>query len=217
MPSKLASPDRVAEAVPWHALAVPEALDRLGTSPAGLSSEEAARRLAERGRNELRQPDPIRPLALLAAQFRSLIVGLLIAAAVTSGLFGEWIDCGAILSIVVLNALVGFYQEFSAERSLAALRKLTAPRCRVRRDGSILDLPAAEIVPGDVVELEAGDLVPADARLLEAFALRCNEASLSGESEPVEKDASRPGTPDLPLGDRADMAYMGTSVVAGKG
>lgn len=189
----------------------------LASSRAGLSQEVAASRLEEHGPNEVRQAAPIRPLALLIGQFRSLIVWILISAALVSGILGEWADCIAILSIVVANGLIGFYQEYNAERSLAALRRMTAPQARVRRDGRSLFIPAAEVVPGDVLELEAGDLVPADGRLLEAAALKTVEAALTGESEAVEKTATRLEREDVPLGDRRNMVFLGTSVATGKG
>ena len=201
----------------WHALGEDSVLRLLDSTRAGLSQEVAATRLETYGPNELKQAAPVRPLVLLLGQFKSLIVWLLVAAAIVSGLMSEWVDCIAILSIVVLNGLIGFYQEFSAERSLAALRRMTSPRARVRRDGRSISLPAALVVPGDLLEIEAGDLVPADARVLEAAALKTVEAALTGESEAVEKAAARLEREDAPLGDRRCMVFMGTSVAMGKG
>ncbi len=206
------------EPVAWHALSAGAALERLESSLKGLTGAEAAARLAASGANLLAREDPIRPMALFLGQFRSLLVWLLIVAAVVSGALGEWRDCGAILAIVVLNALIGFYQEYNAEKSLAALKRMTAPRARVRREGTSRMIPATEVVPGDILELEAGDLVPADARLLEASSLRNVESALTGESEAVEKDAAPlPAGGEIPLGDRRNMAFMGTSVAAGAG
>ncbi len=201
----------------WHALGEDSVLRLLESTRAGLSQEVAARRLEEHGPNELKQAAPVRPLVLLLGQFKSLIVWILAAAAVVSGLVGEWADCIAILSIVVVNGLIGFYQEFNAERSLAALRRMTAPRARVRRDGRSVSVPAAMVVPGDLLEVDAGDLIPADARVLEAAALKTVEAALTGESEAVEKAPARVEREDVPLGDRRSMVFMGTSVAAGKG
>jgi len=189
----------------------------LESTRAGLSQDVAARRLERHGPNELEQAAPVRPLVLLLGQFKSLIVWLLAAAALVSGLVGEWADCIAILSIVVVNGLIGFHQEFKAERSLAALRRMTAPRARVRRDGRSVSVPAARVVPGDLLEIEAGDLVPADARVLEAAALKTVEAALTGESEAVLKAPAPVGPEDVPLGDRRSMVFMGTSVATGKG
>ncbi len=205
------------ERIPWHAFPVTEVLDRLGASRAGLSDEEVARRLARHGPNALAEAQPIRPLAILLAQFRSLLIALLAGAAAVSAALGEWLDASAIAAIVLLNAAIGFYQEYGAERSIAALRKLTAPRAKVRRAGSVRALAAVELVPGDVVLLEAGDLVPTDLRLLDAASLRCNEAALTGESEPVSKRAERALGIDVPLGDRVNLAFLGTSVVGGTG
>ncbi len=126
-------------------------------------------------------------------------------------------DCIVILTIVVLNALIGFYQEYSAEKSIAALRQMTAPQARVRRDGRAVVVPAAEVVPGDILELKAGDLVAADARLIDASALKCVEAALTGESETVEKSAVALLPVTAALGDRVNMLFMGNSVAAGQG
>ena len=201
----------------WHALDERAVLALLSSSRSGLTQDVAATRLLEHGPNELRRAVHIRPVALLLGQFKSLIVWILVAAALVSGVMGEWADCIAILSIVVVNGLIGFYQEYNAERSLAALRRMTAPHARVRRDGRSLSIPAGQVVPGDVFELEAGDLVPADARVLEAAALKAVEAALTGESEAVDKEATCLDREDVPLGDRRNMVFLGTSVATGKG
>jgi Ca2+-transporting ATPase len=181
----------------------------------GLTSAAAAERLAVLGRNELaREPPPSWPSRLLA-QFRSPLVALLLGACVVAALLGERGDAIAIAAIVVINAFVGLLQESRAERALAALAGMTAPRCRVLRDGHQTIVPAAEVVRDDVVLLEAGDVVPADALLEEAVALTTNEAALTGESAPVEK---RVGTlPDVPLAERRGEVFMGTSVATGTG
>ncbi len=159
-------------------------------SASGLSAPEAAQRLATHGPNELKQGHRISPLQILLGQFKSLIIWILIAAGVVSGLLGETIDAIAIFTIVVFNAVIGFYQEFNAEKSIAALQKMTAPQAKVRRDGQITSIPAAGIVVGDILELESGDLVAADARLLVAASLTCIESALTGESEAVTKQAA---------------------------
>jgi Ca2+-transporting ATPase len=169
------------------------------------------------GPNILREAGSIRPWKLFLAQFSSLIVWLLIVAGIVSGVLGEIADAVAILAIVVLNAVIGFYQEYSAEKSIAALKKLTAPQAKVRREDRVRLVPAAEIVRGDVVEFESGDLIPADARLLEAANVRCSEAALTGESEAVLKTGETLSEAELSLGDRVNMVYMGTSVAAGAG
>ena len=178
-----------AEKTSWHTLPADEVLARLGSAAAGLSAAEAARRLATNGPNELVEAQRINPSQIFFRQFKSLIIWILIAAGIISGLLGEAIDAGAILAIVVLNAFIGFYQEFNAEKSIAALKKMTAPQAKVRRAGHLVSLPTSQVVDGDIIELEAGDLVAADARLLKATSLKTMEATLTGESEAVAKKA----------------------------
>jgi Ca2+-transporting ATPase len=199
----------------WHSQSTEETLSQLVSRSEGLSSQEAAQRLAANGPNQLKESKPINPWRLLLSQFKSLIIWILIGAGVVSGLLGEYIDAVAILSIVVLNGLIGFYQEFSAEKSIAALKKMTAPQANVRRDGQIISIPASNVVVGDVFALEAGDLVAADARLLEAASLKCIESPLTGESEAVTKKTDVLLAPDITLGDRQNMVFMGTSVSGG--
>jgi Ca2+-transporting ATPase len=150
-------------------------------------------------------------------QFKSLIIWILVGAGVISGLFGEATDAVAILAIVVLNAAIGFYQEYSAEKSIAALKQLTAPQATVRRDGGVRPIPAAGIVTGDILVLAAGDLVGADARLLSSAALKCVEAALTGESNAVRKSPGPLAAADVPLGDRSNLVFMGTGVATGSG
>src|ERR687898_655216 len=138
------------------------------------------------------------------------MIVILIVAAVVSSLLGDYEDSIAIAVIVVLNAALGFAQEYRAEKAMAALKRLSAPRVRVRREGHVRETLATELVPGDVVLLEAGNLVPADGRLLEAANLRVQESALTGESEPVDKDPQPLSGEDLPLGDRHNMVYSGT-------
>ncbi|HEV8716872.1 MAG TPA: cation-translocating P-type ATPase [Candidatus Binatia bacterium] len=201
----------------WHDRAVDEIAVQLTTDAMrGLSTHEAAQRLAHDGPNELCKGEVISPLALLAGQFSSLVIWILIGAAVVSGILGETIDGVAILAIVLLNALVGFCQEYRAERAAAALARLTAPRAKVVRDGQATVIAAAEVVRGDLLLLEAGDLVAADARLIEAAAFRTNEAPLTGESQPVEKQVGLCAA-DTALADRKNMVFLGTSIVGGSG
>jgi Ca2+-transporting ATPase len=182
----------------------------------GLSSVEAARRLAEVGANELRRTDGTSPWRILARQFGSPIVLLMLAAAVISGALGEAADAIAIAAIVVLNAVVGFLQEYRAERAVLALRSMTAPRARVVRDGQQVTVPATTVVPGDLLVLEAGDIVAADAALTSAHALCANEAPLTGESAAVEKSTA-PAAADAMLAERHDCVFQGTSIGAGTG
>ena len=157
------------------------------------------------------------PFAILKDQFVSVMVLLLIGAGVVSVVLGEYTDAVVILAIVILNAVLGFFQEYRAERAMQALKSLAVPTVRVRRGGHVVELSARQLVPGDVVLLEAGSHVPADGRFLEAVNLRVQEATLTGESEPVEKTSEPLPEGDRALGDRRNMAYMGTAVVAGRG
>ncbi len=206
-----------AEGKTWHDRPLEALAAELGADLSqGLSSQEASRRLAAYGRNELRKGKGVSALAIFAGQFKSLVIWVLVGAASVSIALDEWIDGSAILTIVILNAIIGFVQEFRAEKAAAALARLAAPKARVIRDGRRHEIPAAEIVPGDILILEAGDVVAADARLIEAVQLKADEAPLTGESQPVEK---RPGT--LPaetlLADRSNLVFFGTSIVHGSG
>jgi len=185
-------------------------------SARGLTSDEAARRLNSHGPNEIQRERQTPTWLVLARQFNSPVIWLLIGACVISAALGEVADVIAIASIVVLNGLVGFFQEHRAERAILALRSMTAPRARVLRDGRSVFVQAIEIVPGDVLLLEGGDIVGADARLLEAHVLSANEAALTGESVPTEK-SNHPSLPGAPLAERHDSVFMGTSVATGTG
>jgi P-type Ca2+ transporter type 2C len=202
----------------WHFQDSARVLSALGSdSKKGLREGEAALRLKTDGPNALPESAGTGKWKLFLSQFKSLVIWLLIAAGVISGAMGEAIDAAAILTIVLVNGIIGFYQEYNAEQSISALRKMTAPMARVVRDGAVRNLPASALVRGDIIELESGDMVPADARLFQVSGLRSMEAALTGESESVAKEpaALPPGSP--PLGDRFNMAYMGTTVVAGAG
>ena len=182
----------------------------------GLSSIEAQRRLAEFGPNEIRRQEATSAVVLLAHQFASPVIWLLLCASVLSIVLGELLDAGAIGIIVIVNAAIGFLQEHRAERAVMALRSMTAPRARVTRDGHSVVIPANLIVPGDILVLEAGDVAAADARLLTAHVLSTNEAALTGESTPVTKNPE-PTAPDTPLAERHDFVFMGTSIATGTG
>jgi Ca2+-transporting ATPase len=202
----------------WHSLSAAEACTALTSDSArGLAAVEAKRRLEENGPNELVEKPRPGFLVLLLGQFKDFLILILIAAAIISIVLGEYVDAGAIILIVILNAIVGVVQESKAEEALAALKRMAAPEARVVRDGATLMVPARELVPGDVVQLEAGNYVPADVRLLEAVNLRIEEASLTGESVPVEKEAGASVGLEAPLGDRLSMAYLGTMVTFGRG
>jgi Ca2+-transporting ATPase len=202
----------------WWRLSASEVSRDLGTDPkAGLRAEEARARLHQSGPNELQEKRGRGPLAIFLEQFQSLIIWVLIAAAIVSGFLQEWVDALAIIAIVILNAVLGFIQEYRAEKSLVALKKLAAPASKVIRDGASAVIPAREIVPGDLIELEAGDHVPADSRVVwQTSNFAVQESSLTGESSPVNKTAWALEEDDLPLADRANIICMGTSVVSGK-
>jgi Ca2+-transporting ATPase len=201
----------------WHATPAEALASELRTNlEAGLSTEEAIHRQQSEGFNELPEAQPASPLKLFLSQFTSVIVWVLIGAAVVSGLLEDWIDAAAIVTIVFLNGLLGFVQEYRAEQSLAALRKMSVSMARVFRDGVLRSLPARELVPGDLILLEAGDRVPADARLTYAANFQSQEASLTGESTPVQKHAGTLDAEDVPLADRTNLAFMGTIAVSGK-
>jgi Ca2+-transporting ATPase len=183
----------------------------------GLASAEAKSRLSKFGRNELIQKQRISALAIFLGQFRDFIIWVLIAAALVSGLLREWIDALAIIAVVVLNAFLGFMQEYRAEKSLAALKKLSSPSSKVIREGRHEVIASSLLVPGDLIELEAGDNVPADCRLIwTTSSFTVLEASLTGESTPVMKTVAALEEKEVPLADRANMAYMGTTVSSGK-
>ncbi len=216
MASKSGTVER--DETPWHLLAADEAERKLETNPdRGLSPEQAAQRLARYGRNELREGRQRPPWRILLDQFSDFMIVVLIAAAVVSGVIGEPQDTIAIIAILVLNAVIGFIQEYRAERAMAALKRIAAPSASVLRAGQRITLPAHELVPGDVVVLEAGNIVPADLRLTEAVRLQVNESALTGESTAVEKAAASLRDADAPLGDRRNMGYKGTLVSYGRG
>jgi Ca2+-transporting ATPase len=202
----------------WHSQSVEKVTEALNTHPErGLNTAEAQARLAQYGLNQLQERPRPTFWHMLRGQFNNFLVLILISASVVSFLLGEYVDAGAIMAIVILNAILGVVQESKAEEALAALKKLAAPEAHVLRDGHLITVPAQELVPGDVVTLEAGNYVPADMRLIESFNLKIDEASLTGESVPVQKKADAVLGRDIPLGDRRTMAHMSTLVTYGRG
>jgi P-type Ca2+ transporter type 2C len=201
----------------WYTKEVKEVLEDLKSSTKGLSAEDAQKRLEEYGLNELSEKKKKTPLEMLLDQFKDFMIIVLIVAAIVSGVLGEAADTIAIVVIVVLNAILGFVQEYRAEKAMAALKKMAAQFATVIRDDKLINIPASEIAPGDVIALEAGKIVPADMRLMEAVQLRIEEAALTGESVPVEKSAKVLHEKMLPIGDRKNMAYKGTVVSYGRG
>jgi len=201
----------------WHTHSPQSLAAALQSNPdVGLTEQEAEQRLARHGPNELPEAPPPSFLKLLLRQFASLIIWVLIGAAIVSGLLQEWLDAAAIIAIVILNALLGFIQEFKAEKSLAALKRYSVATARVIRGGVDRAIPARELVPGDLIRVEAGDRVPADARVVYLTGFQTQEASLTGESTPVLKSLDPLPQPEVPLGDRRNMLYMGTVVGSGK-
>ena len=202
----------------WHLLAAADAARELQSSiEQGLRPEEARQRLAGYGRNELQEAPRRAPWRILLDQFSDFMILVLIAAAIVSGVIGEPADTIAIIAILVLNAVIGFAQEYRAERAMAALKRIAAPSASVSRAGERQTIPAHELVPGDIVLLEAGNVVPADLRLTEAVRLKIDEAALTGESVPVDKSVAPVAEADAPLGDRRNMGYKGTVVSYGRG
>ena len=202
----------------WYQLSSDAVCEQLNTqSNEGLPEAEAGRRLAEYGPNELIDRGQKSPWLILREQFTETMVIILIVAAVISALLGDYKDAVVILLIVVLNAALGFRQEYKAEQAMAALKQLAVPTVRVRRGGHVREISALELVPGDVVLLETGNLVPADGRLLSGINLRAEEAALTGESESVDKEADLILEGEHALGDRRNMVYMGTVITYGHG
>ncbi len=187
------------------------------TSPQGLASATVAERRRQYGPNELVVKEKKSPFLMFLAQFKDVLILILIAAAVLAGFVGDLVDTIAILVIVVINAVVGFIQEYRAEKAMEALKKMAAPTATVLRDGVPGTVPASELVPGDLVVLEAGRVVPADLRIIQAAHLKIEEAALTGESVPVEKIVDALPEEGLSLGDRKNMAYKGTFVTYGRG
>ncbi|MCS7124173.1 MAG: cation-translocating P-type ATPase [Candidatus Bathyarchaeota archaeon] len=209
---------------PWHALEIQEVMEAFETSPKGLTSAEASKRLQKYGYNELVERKRITPLQIFLNQFKDvfmimLLIAIVFAVAVgwfKGGEFEEYIDAITIGAIVALNAVVGFVQEYRSEKAIEAMKKLAAPRARVLRDGKETVISAREIVPGDIIVLEAGDRVPADARLFEVVDLKTEEAALTGESTPVDKSTSVIDE-KTPVSDRRNMVFMGTHTIYGRG
>jgi Ca2+-transporting ATPase len=200
-----------------HTLTSEAVLAALRSSPAGLSAAEAATRLASHGPNELQETISRPAWKMLLAQFVEPMILILVAAAVLSLVLGDFTEAIAILAIVILFGVLGFIQEYRAEKAMAALKQMSSPVVRVRRDGALREIPARDLVPGDVVLLEAGNIVPADLRLLEVVNLGVMEAALTGESEAVKKQTDAHADDKLPLGDRKNLAFMGTIVAHGRG
>ncbi|WP_426447248.1 calcium-translocating P-type ATPase, SERCA-type [Paenibacillus sp. S-38] len=200
----------------WVHMTVQEILQASGTEPSqGLSEEEAQGRLAEHGKNELAEGQGISPITLFLNQFKDFMVLVLVGATLVSGLLGEYLDAVTIIAIIIMNGILGFVQEFRAERSLRALKELSAPNAKVLRGGRVELVPARELVPGDIVLLESGDRVPADIRFIEAYGAYAEESALTGESVPVAKHTEALLGEEIPLGDQRNLGFMGTMLTRG--
>jgi Ca2+-transporting ATPase len=230
MVEKSARPRETASALEkrqWHAQSTEETLKSLNATPEGLSTDESTRRLAEYGPNELIERKRITPLQIFLNQFKDIFVIMLLAAIVLSVIIGwyksagggsleEYVDAITIGLIVALNSIVGFFQEYRSEKAIEAMKRLSAPRAHVLRDGKVTIIPAREAVPGDILLLEAGDNIPADAVLMDAVDLKAEEAALTGESASVSKRVG-PVDEKAPVADRKNMVFMGTHVTYGRG
>lgn len=200
--------------LPWHSMTADEALESLGSVSDGLSADEAVRRLAEHGPNRIESPYKPSPAGIFLKQFKNYLILVLIFAAIVAFVAGETTNAYVILAIVFLVAIIGFVQEYKAEKAMEALRDMVAPEADVFRDGRLIIIPAADLVPGDLIFLEAGDKVPADGRIIEETSLEIVEASLTGESLPVRKFIE-PLPEETELADRRNMVFMGTIVSYG--
>ena len=201
----------------WHQKQAEDIIEELNSSPQGLSEDEVRKRLETYGLNELKEKKKKTPFMMFLDQFKDFMILVLIAAALISGIIGELSDTIAIVIIVVLNAIIGFVQEYRAEKAMEALKMMAAPTATVMRGGMPANILASQLVPGDAVILEAGKIVPADIRLIELAQLKVEEATLTGESIPVEKHIKALHDEMIPLGDRKNMVYKGTTVSYGRG
>jgi len=198
----------------WSTLRVEDVLSKLRTSELGLSRADAKLRLKEFGPNKLTEKRRIEPVKIFLRQFKSFLILILIAAAIISAFIESIIDSYIIIAIVLINAILGFTQEYKAEKAMEALKKLAAPKSKVIRGGRQIEIPAKNLVPGDVILLEEGDRIPADARLIKVSSLKVDESALTGESTPITKETRV--LRDLPVAERKNMVFLGTTVSYGK-
>lgn len=201
----------------WHRLSIEETFELLDTNPQGLSISDAEEKFLQYGSNELQEGKKKGVAGMLFDQFKDVMILILLAAAIISGIIGDLTDTIVILVIVVLNAVIGFFQEYRAEKAMQALKQMAVTQARVLRGGQSNWLPATALVPGDVILLEAGNAVPADIRIVESVNLKIEEAALTGESHAIDKITHSLETDDLPIGDRSNMAFKGTFVTYGRG
>ena len=206
------------EKLPWYEQSIEEVSANLNTNPStGLTPGEVKLRLEKYGSNELEHKEGPGVLQMLVAQLKDYMVIILLAASLVSILVNEVVDALVIIGIVIINAVLGVVQEYRAGKALEALQKMSAPNAKVIRDGKELSVPARELVPGDLAVLETGDYIPADVRLVSSINLKVEEAALTGESVPVEKDADERLNGDIGLGDQTNCGFMSTLVTYGRG
>ena len=201
----------------WHKLSVEDAMKETGSGPKGLSRSEAEKKLQQFGPNELQEAKRKSIAGILISQFKDLMILILLGAAIISGIVGDLTDTIIILIIVILNAIIGFFQEYRAEKAMQALKQMAIAKTNVMRDGKISTLPANELVPGDIISLEAGNVIPADIRIIESINLKIEEAALTGESEATDKISDAIAEDDVAIGDQKNMAFKGTIVTYGRG
>lgn len=200
----------------WHLLPLSEIEQLLNTTPSGIDDVSASQRLSEHGKNQIEDKKKKSVLQMLLHQLTDFMILVLIAAAVISGILGDVTDTVIILAIVVINAIVGFIQEYRAEKAMEALKSMAASNARILRNGKTIDIPASDLVPGDVVLLEAGNIIPADVRFFETHQIKVDESALTGESHNVEKNPEKLPERDYPLGDRINMGFKGTFITNGR-
>lgn len=200
----------------WHLLPLSEIAHLLSTTPSGIDAVTASERLSEHGKNQIEDKKKKTILQMLLHQLTDFMILILILAAVISGILGDVTDTVIILAIVVINAFVGFIQEYRAEKAMEALKNMAANHSRILREGKMIDIPASDLVPGDVVVLEAGNIIPADIRFFETHQVKVDESALTGESYNVEKNPEELSAGDYPLGDRVNIGYKGTSITSGR-
>ncbi len=200
----------------WYQLDAKDVLQRLQTSDDGLQDEEIKKRLEQYGYNKLAEEEKISRLKILLHQFKSPLIYILIIAATVTGFLGEFIDMGVIVAVLILNSIIGYFQEYKAEQSVRALKKMVVQKARVLRDGKEKEIDSEDLVPGDIVLLSSGVKVPADMRLIKVNELKIDEAMLTGESVPAEKTTHSIKEDNLTSGDQKNMAFMGTAVVIGR-
>ena len=201
----------------WHTLTTEAVFKELQSGRDGLSTDEVAKRMQQYGPNQLQEKKKKPVWLLFVMQFKDVMILILMVAAIISAIVGDVKDMIVILIIIIINAIVGFVQEYRAEKAIDALKKMSAAHVRVRRNKRVEQIAATEVVPGDIVLMEAGDMVGADIRMIESHALKIEEASLTGESQAIDKSTNPIQETEVPLGDRINMAYKSTLVTAGNG